>query len=215
MVASWMKVLWGVLIIPFLVLGASLILGTFGGVRQIVGYDAVSLGGWDPHTGRRLWKLLPDKKGDYNVPTPVNVDGRLLVATENNGARLYGFDGTGRIVPTPLAENPRFAPDTSTPVAIDGLVFGCWRGLFCLDVNDLQTRYVVDEDDAFRNYAAFLAGNGHVLAVTVGGALVLLQASPEGFTPVARLQVFEDTEVWSHPALVGNRLYLRSMKEVC
>jgi hypothetical protein len=27
--------------------------------------------------------------------------------------------------------------------------------------------------------------------------------------------VFHDAEVWSHPALVGNRLYLRSMNEIC
>jgi ABC-type phosphate/phosphonate transport system substrate-binding protein/outer membrane protein assembly factor BamB len=194
---------------------ASLILGTFGGVRQIVGYDAVSLGGWDPNTGRRLWKLLPDRKGDYNVPTPINVAGRLLVATENNGARLYGFDDQGQIVPAPLARNRRFAPDTSTPVVVDGLVFGNWRGLYCLDANDLQTRYRVDNDKAFNNYVAFIAGNGHVLALTMHGELVLLQAVPEGFTPVSRLQVFQDTEVWSHPALVGNRLYLRSMKEIC
>jgi outer membrane protein assembly factor BamB len=194
---------------------AALILGTFGGVRQIVGYDAVSLGGWDPNTGRRLWKLRPDKKGDYNVPTPVNVAGRLLVATENNGARLYGFDDRGRIVPAPVAWNPRFAPDTSTPVVVDGLVFGNWRGLFCLDANDLQTRYMIDDDKAFCDYAAFVAGHGHVLAVTVHGELILLEASSEGFTPVSRLRVFQDTEVWSHPALVGNRLYLRSMKEIC
>jgi ABC-type phosphate/phosphonate transport system substrate-binding protein len=37
----------------------SLILGVFGGIRQIVGYDAQSLGGWDPNTGRRLWTLVP------------------------------------------------------------------------------------------------------------------------------------------------------------
>ena len=79
----------------------SLILGTFGGVRQIVGYDAQSLGGWDPNTGQRLWTLAPAKKGDYNVPTPVDVSGRLLVATENNGTRLHAFDPNGRLHPGP------------------------------------------------------------------------------------------------------------------
>ena len=103
---------------------ASLILGTFGGVRQIVGYDAVSAGGWDPNTGRRLWELLPPKKGDYNVPTPVNINGQILLSTENNGTRLYAFDGDGRILSTPVAWNPSLAPDTSTPVAANGLVFG-------------------------------------------------------------------------------------------
>ncbi|MGC8001492.1 PQQ-binding-like beta-propeller repeat protein, partial [Salmonella enterica] len=35
----------------------SLVVGTLGGKRQLVGHDATSLGGWDIATGRRLWKL--------------------------------------------------------------------------------------------------------------------------------------------------------------
>jgi len=194
----------------------SLILGTFGTVRQIVGHDATSLAGWDPNTGKRLWTLLPAKKGDFNVPTPVDVDGRLLVATENNGARLYEFDASGRINPVPVAQNRRLAPDTSTPVAIDGLVFGCFRGLHCLDLNDnLRTLYSADGGGAFNDYTALIAGNSRILAVTVKGELILLKAAREKFTPVSRLRLFEGTEIWSHPALVGDRLYIRSMKEIC
>lgn len=194
----------------------SFILGTFGGIRQVVGHDATSLGGWDPNTGKRLWTLLPTKKGDFNVPTPVNIDCRLLIATENNGARLYDFDAEGRINPIPIAQNRKLAPDTSTPVAIDGLVFGCFRGLFCLGLDyNLETLYNTEGDGAFTDYAALIAGNGRVLAVTVKGELVLLEAARDAYTPISRLRLFEDTEVWSHPALIGNRLYIRSMKEIC
>ncbi len=193
----------------------SLILGTFGGVRQIVGHDATSLAGWDPNTGRRLWTLLPAKKGDFNVPTPLNLDGRLLIATENNGARLYDFDEQGRIHPIPVAENRKLAPDTSTPVAIDGLVFGCFRGLHCLDGDTLATLYHTDADGLLRDYAALIAGNGHILAITVKGELLLMKAAREAYTPVSSLTLFKDTEVWSHPALLGHRLYIRSMKEIC
>ncbi len=194
----------------------SLILGTFGGVRQIVGHDATSLAGWDPNTGRRLWTLLPTKKGDYNVPTPVNIDGRLLIATENSGARLHDFDERGRIRPIPVAQNRKLAPDSSTPVAIDGLLFGCFRGLLCLDLNDnLRTLYVEEGDGVFNDYTAFIGGNGRVLAITVKGEMILLKAVPEAFMPMSRLKLFTDAEVWSHPALVGNHLYVRSMKEIC
>ncbi|MCU0916671.1 MAG: PhnD/SsuA/transferrin family substrate-binding protein [Planctomycetes bacterium] len=194
----------------------SLILGIFGGVRQIVGHDAESLGGWDPNTGRRLWTLAPKKKGDYNVPTPLDLAGRLLAATENNGARLYDFDPNGGIRPTPVAHSTDLAPSTSTPVAIAGLVFGCARGLVCLDAgNGLRTLYTAEGDKALREHAAFIAGRGRVLALTVGGELILLKAARDGFTPISRLQLFTGTEVWSHPALIGNRLYVRSMNEIC
>ncbi len=194
----------------------SLILGTFGGVRQIVGHEATSLGGWDPNTGQRLWTVQPEKKGDYNVPTPLDVFGRLLVATENNGTRLYRFEPGGRIRPVPVAQNRDLSPDTATPVVVEGLVFGCSRGLVCLDPYDrLKTLYRAERDGLFKEHATFITGNAHVLAVTVGGELALFKATRDGFTLVDRLRVFEGTEVWSHPALIGNRLYLRSMNEIC
>lgn len=195
---------------------SSFILATFGNVRQIVGYDSISLGGWDPKTGRRLWKLLPEEEGDFNVPTPIYIDGKLLVVTENNGSRLYGFDNSGTIQAKPLAQNLDLAPDSSTPVVINGLVFGCFGGLFCLDLNnDLKTLYSNEDDDAFFDYAALIAGNDHVLIITVEGELILIEATRDRYTLKSRLHLFEETEVWSHPALIGNRLYIRNTTEVC
>lgn len=194
---------------------SSFIVGIFGGVRQIIGYDAISLGGWDPNTGRRLWNLLPEEEGDFNVPTPINVDGKLLVATENNGTRLYGFNKDGKIQPKPLARNLDLAPDSSTPVVTNGLVFGCFGGLFCLDLkNELRTLYSAD-DDVFHDYASLIAGNDRVLITTVEGELLLIRANANRYTLQSRLRLFEDTEVLSHPALIGNRLYIRNRTEVC
>ncbi|MHC4691268.1 MAG: PhnD/SsuA/transferrin family substrate-binding protein [Planctomycetota bacterium] len=194
---------------------SSFILATFGNVRQIVGYDSISLGGWDPKTGRRLWKLLPDDEGDFNVPTPIYIDGKLLVTTENNGTRLYGFDDDGKIQTKPLAQNPDLAPDSSTPVVINNLVFGCFGGLYCLDLNnDLKTLYSAD-DDAFFDYAVLIAGNDHVLIITVEGDLILIEASGDRYTLKSRLRLFEKSEVFSHPALIGSRMYIRNTTEVC
>ncbi|MBW8041843.1 MAG: PhnD/SsuA/transferrin family substrate-binding protein [Planctomycetes bacterium] len=194
---------------------SSFILAAFGNVRQIVGYDSISLGGWDPKTGKRLWKLLPDDEGDFNVPTPIYIDGKLLVTTENNGTRLYGFDSNGKILSKPLAQNFDLGPDTSTPVVINNLVFGCLGGLFCLDLNNgLKTLYSVD-DDAFFDYATLIAGNDHVLIITVEGELILIEAAGYRYTLKSRLRLFEKSEVFSHPALVGNRLYIRNTTEAC
>jgi len=194
---------------------SSFIIGTFGGVRQIIGYDSISVGGWDPATGKRLWELLPKNEGDFNVPTPVNVGGKLLLTTENNGTRLYGFDNNGKINATPLAHNDDLSPDTSTPVVVGDRVFGCFAGLFCLDLtNGLKTVYC-SEDDIFEDYAAMIGGNGRVLIVTVDGEIILIEASSDSYRAQSRLSCFKQTEIWSHPALVGDRLYLRTTSEVC
>ena len=195
---------------------ASFIVATLGGAPQLIGYDVATLGGWDPSTGRRLWKLLPEIEGDFNVATPIVHDGKLLVSTENNGTRLYAFGNGGRIKPKLVASNDDLAPDTSTPVLIDGLVFGGSGSLLCLDAaNGMKTCWESDAED-FANYCTFIAGNGRVLVVTQSGALCLLQASKEGLKMVSRLALFDDVpdterDVWSHPALVGNRLYIRNL----
>jgi hypothetical protein len=54
-----------------------------------------------------------------------------------------------------------------------------------------------------------------VLVVTNRGELLFVDAAAGEFKIVSRLRIFaEDAEVLSHPALVGDRLYLRDMSKV-
>jgi ABC-type phosphate/phosphonate transport system substrate-binding protein len=187
----------------------SLIEATFGGVRQIVGHDRISLGGWDVRTGRRLWTLVPPHRDDFNVPTPIAVDGQLLVVTENNGTRLYAFDQYGRILPTPRAINEQLAPDTSTPVVVGRSVFGCWGELFCLDLDrQLQPRWTADRD-VFADHVTLIGGPNHILVITLGGQALLVSATGDRYTEIARMTLFDGAESYSHPALVNRRLFVR------
>jgi outer membrane protein assembly factor BamB/ABC-type phosphate/phosphonate transport system substrate-binding protein len=193
---------------------SSFIVGRFGGQRQIVGYDAESLGGWDIDTGNRLWTLIPPQKGDFNTPTPIAVDGRLLVSSENNGTRLYDFNDCGVICQRPLAEHSDLSPDASTPIVLGGRVFGARDELFCLDAGSLKTLWS-SADKAFADYASFIGGSDRVLASTVRGELLLFGANGVKWELISRLRVIKDGEMLAHPALVGNRLYLRGPDSVC
>lgn len=189
---------------------AAFICGEFGGRRQIVGYDQFTLGGWDVKTGERLWRLVPASEGDFNVPTPIAVDGGVVVSTENNGTRLYGFDAAGRIRPQPVGECPDLAPDCATPVLAAGRLFGVNQGLYCLDLQSGLKRLWHLEDDALDDYGTVLADDERVLVVTLGGELLLMDARADQASVLSRLRVFEeDVEVYCHPAMVGTRLYLR------
>ena len=193
---------------------SAFILGNFGGRKQIVGYDAVSLGGWDPDSGKRIWTLIPEYEGDFNVPTPISIDGKLLVATENNGTRIYEFDDKGVIIDRPIAANTDLAPDCSTPVVIDGLVFGNSGGMYCLDIGSgLKTAWVAD-DDEFYDYTTFIAGSGKVLAITIEGELVLLKADKNKMNTISRLKLLGEIEVWSHPALTDGAIYIRTQDKL-
>lgn len=195
---------------------ASFIRATIGNQDQIIGYDIASLGGWDPVDGRRLWTLAPEIDGDFNVPTPIVDRNRLIVATENNGTRILGFDKNGLIVPQPLAQNEDLAPDTSTPLLLDEAVYGAFGSLTCLDAErDLQTCWD-SRQDGLIDYCSLIGGNGRLLVMSQGGELLLIKADKDRFQCLGTLRLFDDLadtdrEVWSHPALVGNRLYVRNL----
>lgn len=196
---------------------SSFIVGTIAGKPQLIGYDDQTLGGWDVATGERRWTLKPENSGDFNVPTPILQEGRLLVATENNGARLFAFDETGVIVPQPLATNEELLPDCQSPVLVNGHLYGVAHQLFCLDAGDgLATRWRAD-DGVFREYASLIASPDRILATTLNGSLVLFSANPARFEKIGELRLFEEEAgLYSHPALVGSRLYVRgSSSLVC
>jgi ABC-type phosphate/phosphonate transport system substrate-binding protein len=198
---------------------SSFIAATLGGVRQLVGYDRTSLGGWDIATGHRLWTLKPPHDGDFNVPTPVAIEGRLLVATENNGTRLYDFDLSGKIIPQPIADNGALAPDVSSPAVAGGRAFCVWGDMFCLDLADHLQPLWVGEDDAFCDSAPLFVTDQLVLTFGRGGELLLIDALSPNFHIISRLHLFTDpasrrAELLAHPALVGTRLYVRGEREL-
>jgi len=190
---------------------ASFIVGNFGGMRQIVGYDGDSLGGWDVENGNRVWTLIPPNKGDFNTPTPIAVDGKLLVSSENNGTRLYDFDDCGVIVQTPVAEQCDLAPDSSTPVV---LAEECSAATASCSASTPQAEDAVDSNDkAFGDYVSLYRRIGSSSGRHGSRRVLLLDANGDRFELISRLQVV-DGDMYSHPALVGNRLYLRGPDSV-
>lgn len=194
---------------------ASFIVGELGGQRQIVGYDAHSLGGWDCRTGKRLWTLAPPKSGDFNVPTPIAIEGKLLVATENNGARLYGFGNNGAIDPKPLAANDQLSPETCSPVVAGGHVFGAGSSLVRLNLGNGLSSAGGQEGDAFATHASLIAGGDRLLVLAFNGELLLVNTASPDCEIVSRIRVAgEDAEIYAHPALAGGRLFVRDAASV-
>ena len=196
---------------------SAFVVGNLGGRRQVIGYDSASIGGWDPANGERLWEHVPREGADFNVTTPLIHAGQLLLATENNATRLHGFLPDGKINPKPVLTNVSLAPDTCSPVIVGGRVFATAYGeMYCLDLkNGLKTIWMA-EDDMFFDHSNVIGGNGRVLAWTNSGDLLLLDAAANEFKPLGRLRPFGDASAdsMSHPAIVGNRLYLRSPHEL-
>ncbi len=196
---------------------SAFVFGKLGGRRQIVGYDSASLGGWDPATGKRLWQHVPTEGSDFNVTTPLIHDGHLLLATENNATRLHKFSENGILVDKPTMVNLDLAPDTCSPIIVGDRGFATAYGeMYCLDLKNNMKTVWVKQDDMFYDHSNLIGGNGRVLVWTQSGDLLLLDAAADKFIPLQRLRPFGDVEVdsMSHPAIVGDRLYLRGPNQL-
>lgn len=192
---------------------ASFVVGQVAGRRQVIGFDKESCGGWDPATGERLWSLSPRVAGDFNVPTPILLGDKVAVVSENNGARLIGFDAS--LEPDVVATFAPLVPDMHTPVATAGSLFAVHRGkAFCLDAADLTPRWT-GADRALKGHASIVASDERVLVFTAGGELLLLDARARGFEPLARQRLFErDVSLYAHPAPADTALYVRGPRQV-
>ncbi|PHS03025.1 MAG: hypothetical protein COA78_19495 [Blastopirellula sp.] len=185
-------------------------LATFNGVRQIIGYDSASIGGWNPKTGERLWQLVPPDGADFNVTTPVLLPDGFLLATENNATRRYiTVDGIPQ--EKPIAVNIELAPDTCTPAVFNQRLFSSAYGeLFCLDLNDGLKTIWKKYDDLFFDHTNIIAGNNRLLIWTSTADLLLVPTDTSSYEQLFRWQPFGDqAESMSHPAITENRLYLR------
>ena len=194
---------------------ASFVEAHLGGVRQLVGYDRDSLGGWNPASGERLWRLAPRVDGDFNVPTPL-VDGdSLIVCSENNGTRRYRFDASGPLAARTAAETFDLAPDMHTPVMVGRRLFGVGGRLMCFDVDNGFRMVWEGADAAFAGYASLIADDRRLLVLSQDGTLLLVDALADEYRPLGRLELFPgDSGVYSHPAIAGGRLFARGSGEI-
>lgn len=194
---------------------ASLIAATVAGKTQIIGYDAESLFGLDPADGRRIWRLIPKHHGDFNVPTPILWRDKLIVSTENNGTRLFEFHADGILNDQPLAVNDSLIPDTHSPVAIGNRLFGVWDSLYCLDIEKGLKTVWSGESPTYLQYTTMVASTDRLLIAGIHGELLLIDPHADEYRELSRVETVEDDSgVFAHPAIVGNRMFIRTSTDV-
>ena len=195
-----------------------------GGRRQVIGFDAQSLGGWEVATGRRIWEWKPPLGGGFNVPTPVLFPGepvRVLISNETDGTVLFAFNDDGRLLVESVASSEDLSAEMATPVAVGRHVIGTQDRLVALDAADALRTLTTLEEPSLATYAAVIAGPASVLTVGNGGRLALYDVTKDGCRLNSTTTVLPASEssgaqcpVYSHPAIVGTRLYIRGSHDL-
>ena len=187
-------------------------LATIGGVEQLLILTPQGAGSLDPATGSPIWfhgwKGLP-----VIQPTLIPGGGILISASQSEGTRRIDpvRSPNGWTIETrwtSLALKPYF----NDTVVHKGHAYGFdARILACIGLNDGK-----------RIWKGGRYGNGQILLLpdqdlllilSEDGDLALVQASPSGFTELAKIPALEG-KTWNHPVLASGLLFVRNAQEM-
>lgn len=191
---------------------SSPVTATVGGRRLAIFLTRAGVVGLDPATGtiafRRPWRARA--AASVNAASPIVVGSELFVSAEYGpGAGLLRIDGsTLADVWTGL---DTLSAHYATPVLADGILYGYHgRQEFgpSLRAVELRTGKVRWSEDQFRAGSILLAGTRLVI-MRENGELVLAEATPAAFRPIARARVLPAV-VRAFPALANGIFYVRN-----
>lgn len=113
---------------------------TVGGKTQIVSTGSRATAGYDPDTGKELWRTLYN--GFSNASLPLWHDGLVVVNTGHGKANLRAFaitpQTTGDITAKLLWEQTKGIPTRSSAVTVDGIIYNNGDGgiITAVDLKD-------------------------------------------------------------------------------
>ncbi len=190
---------------------------TLAGRESVVFCDGRGVHAMAPEDGRVLWTYLPKSWKGPAMVDPQQVSPTSLIVALGDGigvARLEVRRQEERWSVEESWSSNRLRPSFNDSVVFKGHIYGFNQAVFSC----------VDADTGQRNWhggrfgfgqAVLLKHAAQMIVAAENGDAVLLQASPERLSELARIPVLND-KTWNHPIVVGNRLYLRNGKEaVC
>ena len=194
------------------------ILETVAGERQVIAFTVDGLIGLSPADGTLLWRVPFKTTYGRHVTTPA-VSGNVVAISSHQ----FGLVGT-RITragqdfsATPAWTNKEAAINFSSPVVVDGFLYGVGptKNLVCVEMATGRTAWTKTgylNTSADKAHASFIVMGKNILVLTDSGQLVLIASDSSECRELGRLQVSGNT--WCNPADAGGKLWLRDAKEL-
>jgi outer membrane protein assembly factor BamB len=192
--------------------------GMIHGHPQVIFFTQKGLVSCEPKTGKVLWR--------HDYPFSVSTAASPIIA----GDIVYCSAGYGVGAGAAKIERKRdiwkatelwrstgnkLANHWSTPVLKDGKLYGMFQfkeyGTGALKCVDIATGNEIWSQPNFGPGNVTLVGD-KILALSDAGQLVLIQATPQKYTELARFQAVNG-KCWSTPSMSDGRIYVRSTIE--
>jgi outer membrane protein assembly factor BamB len=181
-----------------------------GGSEAVLIFAAKHLVALEAQSGRELWRQFWETGWDTNITDPLVWRERIFISSFSRGCALLSVqDGKPEVLYTNTVMHMHLSP---------GVVLGDYLYAFngeAKQETDLRCLYLptgevkwVCKEPAFGSL--ILAGDKLVL-LSGKGELLLAEASPAEFKPLARAKVLSGV-CWTPPALANGRLYVRNAR---
>jgi outer membrane protein assembly factor BamB len=197
-----------------------------GGITAVAGEDVAD---WKVKAGDILWERADWKVPFANVPTPVILGGShiLLSGGYGGGAMLLKLKEEGGKFSTDVVwrfkKSKEFGAEQQTPIFYKGYIYAVLpkdagtlaEQLVCIDSTGKHV-WESGRDSAF-GLGPYLIADGLIFVMDEKGLLTMVEATSEGYKPLAKAQVIEDAkEAWTPMAFAGGYLIVRDVtRMVC
>jgi outer membrane protein assembly factor BamB len=168
----------------------------------------------DPMTGRIRWQFPTEER--VGLPAalqacPVGTDSLVLGNGAAFGAERVSL-ATLDTVPARKWVSQRMKPAFSDMAYHDGFIFGFDGTVFCCV--DAATGVRRWRDGRYgAGQMLLLADQGVMIITTEDGQVIILRCNPDRNEELGRVQAITG-KAWNHPAIAGDRLYVRSDAEI-
>jgi outer membrane protein assembly factor BamB len=192
---------------------ASAIVVEIGGVRQYLQLTDASVAGIAAADGSVLWRAARAGKVAV-IPTPIYADNCVYVSSGYSiGCNLFKIIGSGGKFSTePVYDNKVMVNHHGGVIKVGNCLYGYsdGKGWVCQDFKTGKDLWA-EKEKLGKGAIAFADGMLYLRAEGGKGTLVLIEASPEGWSEKGRFDQpnRSDKNSWPHPVISGGRLYIR------
>lgn len=181
------------------------------GATQVVFFTAERAVGLDAKDGKLLWEYGRPANNVANVATPIARANRVFISSD------YGTGGgVVEIKADNKAQEIWFTKDMrnhhSSSVLIGDYLYGFSSNMLAavrFDTGEMAWR------DRSVGKGSLVFADGNLYCFSENGVVGLVEASPSGYKEKGRFRIAQgNLPTWTHPVVVGGRLYLRDQDTI-
>ncbi|MDX1931825.1 MAG: PQQ-binding-like beta-propeller repeat protein [Capsulimonadales bacterium] len=195
---------------------ASPLRGELAGVSQIVGFTGTRMVGLDARNRNLLWEHPFKAMYEQTIITPVLRKNQVIVCGEARPTvALEIANENGKWTAKTAWQNADLSAYLTTPVVFGERLLGYdqkTRRPVCIDPATGTTVWTGPRIG--RMFMGLTVVGDRILALSDSGELLVLEANPQEYKEIGRWKLAAPGTIWSLPALVGNRLYIRDQESV-